>query len=148
MNAVRLISLLARVALMVTLGLGLLYWIAQVLRWSGLLILLAQIGFPTIHEWLGAIGALGLLILGAIAIWTRGSRLLGAGGVVYALLIPAFGMTQTLILVGNLHWLIRAAHLLVGLGAMAFVQRIEKRHQRLKAPSSGEGTPDEASQAA
>jgi hypothetical protein len=96
MNAVRFISLLARVALMVTLALGLLYWIAQLLMWRGLLILLAQIGFPTIHEWLGAIGALGLLILGAIAIWTRGSRLLGIGGVIYALLVPAFGMTQTL----------------------------------------------------
>src|SRR5262245_49839293 len=34
MNAVRLISLLARVALMVTLALGLLYWIAQLVRWS------------------------------------------------------------------------------------------------------------------
>ena len=114
MKAVRLISLTARVALMVTLGLGLLYWMAQLFVWGWLLVLLAQIGFPNIHEWIGTIGVLGLLSLGGMAVWTHESRLLGAGGIIYALLVPAFGMTQTLILVGNLHWLIRAAHLLVG----------------------------------
>jgi hypothetical protein len=126
MNAVRLISLLAGVVLMVTLGLGLSYWIAQLLIWSGLLVLLAQIGFPVIHEWVGATGTFGLLILGIIAVWTRGSRLLGAVGVIYALLVPVFGMTQTLILTGNLHRLTQAAHLLVGLGAMVLVHRIER----------------------
>jgi hypothetical protein len=129
LNAIRLISLLARVALMITLGLGLLYWSAQLLRWSGVLVFLARIGFPAIHELFGVIGAIGLLILGGIAICTRGRRLLGAGGVIYALMVPAFGMTQTLILTGSLHWLIQVAHLLVGLGAMALVMRIEKRFQ-------------------
>jgi hypothetical protein len=137
MNAIRLISLLARVALMIALGLGLLYWIAQILRWSGLLVLLARIGFPAIHELFGVIGVFGLLPLGGIAIWTRGGRLLGALGVIYALLVPVFGMTQTLILTGNLHWLIQIAHLVVGLGAMALVMRIEKRYQRLKLAGSG-----------
>jgi hypothetical protein len=132
MKAVRLISLIARVALMVTLGLGLLYWIAQLFVWGWLLVLLAQIGFPNIHEWFGTIGVLGLLVLGGMTVWIRGSRLLGAGGIIYALLVPAFGLTQTLILVGNLHWLIRAAHLLVGIGAMMLVLRIEKQHLRLK----------------
>src|SRR5262252_743635 len=109
MKAIRLISLIARVALMVTLGLGLVYWIAQLFVWSWILVLLAQIGFPGIHELFGIVGVLGLLMLAGMAVWTRGSRLLGAGGIIYALLIPAFGMTQTLLLVGNLHWLIRAA---------------------------------------
>jgi hypothetical protein len=137
MKAVRLISLIARVALMVTLGLGLLYWIAQLFAWGWLLVLLAQIGFPNIHELFGTIGVLGLLILGGMAVWTRGSRLLGAGGIIYALLVPVFGMTQTLILVGNLHWLIRAAHLLVGVGAMMLVLMIEKQHHRLKLKEHG-----------
>lgn len=143
MNAARFISLLSRIALMVTLALGLLYWIAQLLRLTGLLALLSRIGFPTIHELFGVIGALGLLILGGIALWTRGSRLLGAVGVIYAFLFPVFGMTQTLILPGNLHWLIQAAHLLVGLGAMALVMRIENRYQRLKQAGSAELSSDE-----
>jgi hypothetical protein len=137
MRAVRLVSLLARVALMITLVLGLLNWIAQLLRWSGLSVFLAHIGFPAIHELFGATGALGLLILGGLALWTRRSRALGAAGVIYALLFPVFGMTQTLMLTGSLHWLIRVAHLLVGLGAMALVQRIEKRYQRIKQSDSG-----------
>ncbi len=132
MRTIRLISLIARVTLMVTLALGLLYWIAQLFVWSGLLVLLVQIGFPNIHEWFGILGVLGLLILGGMAVWTPGNRLLGAGGIIYALLVPVFGMTQTLILMGSLHWLIRAAHLLVGAGAMMLVLMIEKQHHRLK----------------
>ena len=141
MRTIRLISLIARVALMVTLALGLLYWIAQLFVWSGLLVLLVQIGFPNIHEWFGITGVLGLLILGVMAVWTPGNRLLGAGGIIYALLVPAFGMTQTLILVGNLHWLIRAAHLLVGIGAMALAQAIEKRYRHLRKATPWESSP-------
>jgi deazaflavin-dependent oxidoreductase (nitroreductase family) len=137
MKAVRLISLIARVALMVTLGLGLVYWIAQVLAWGWLLVLLVQIGFPNIHELFGIFGVLGLFILGSVAVFTKGNRLLGMGGITYALLVPAFGMTQTLILVGNLHWLIRAAHLLVGIGAMMLAIRIEKHYQHLKLKKEG-----------
>lgn len=132
MNVIRLISLIARIALMITLVLGVTFWIAQLLAWGGLLVLLAAIGFPNTHEWLGTIGVLGLLILGIVALFTRGSRLIGAGGIFYALLVPIFGMTQTLILEGDLHWLIRAAHLLVGIGAMYLALGIEKRSQQLK----------------
>ena len=132
MKTIRLISLVARVALMVTLGLGLLFWIAQLFMWIGLLVFLAQIGFPGIHEGFGTLGILGLLILGTVAVFTKGSRLLGAGSMIYAFLVLAFGLTQTLILVGALHWLIQAAHLLVGIGAMVLVQRIEKLYQHLK----------------
>lgn len=137
MKAIRLISLIARVALMVTLGLGVVYWIAQLFVWSWLLVFLVQIGFPNIHELFGIFGVLGLFILGGVAVFTRGSRLLGVGGIIYAFLVPAFGMTQTLIVGGNLHWLIRAAHLLVGIGAMMLVIRIEKHYQHLTLKKEG-----------
>ena len=71
----------------------------------------------------GTIGVLGLFILGSVAVFTKGSRWLGVGSMIYALLVPAFGLTQTLILVGNLHWLIQTAHLLVGIGAMVLILR-------------------------
>ncbi len=124
MKTIRLISLFARVALLVTMGLGLLFWIAQLFVWSGLLVLLAQIDFTSIHEGFGTFGVLGLLILGSVAVFTKGSRLLGAGSMIYAFLVPAFGLTQSMILVGNLHWLIQAAHLLVGIGAMVLIRRM------------------------
>jgi deazaflavin-dependent oxidoreductase (nitroreductase family) len=48
MRVVHLISLIARVALMVTLTLGLVFWIAQLFGWIGLLVFLAQIGFVVV----------------------------------------------------------------------------------------------------
>jgi hypothetical protein len=123
MRAVRIISWIARVALMATLVLGLLFWIAQ-------------ISLISFHMLFGLIGVLSLLVLGIVAVFTRGIRLLGAGSVVYAFIVPTFGLTQSLILVGNLHWLIQTAHLLVGIGAMALVQIISTRYRRLKRAAS------------
>src|SRR5258708_34268267 len=80
MKAVRLISLVARVALIVTMVLGLVFWIAQLFVWIGLLVFLAQIGFPDIHEGFGTIGVVGLLILGIVAVLTKNTGLLRLGG--------------------------------------------------------------------
>lgn len=104
MRAVRLISLIARVALMITMTLGVLFWIAQMPVLQRLLILLVQIHFTSIHEGLGLIGVLALLVLGSVAISTRGMRPLGVVSMIYALLVPVFGLAQALILVSNLHW--------------------------------------------
>ena len=89
MRAVRIISWIARVALMATLVLGLLFWITQ-------------IDISSIHMLLGLTGILSLLVLGTVAVFTRRIRLLGAGSMVYALMVPVFGLTQSMILVGNL----------------------------------------------
>src|SRR5258708_38166955 len=95
MKAVRIISWIARIALMATMVLGLLYWIAQLFVWIGLLVFLAQIGFPDIHEGFGTIGVLGLLILGTVAGFTQGSKVVRGWSVVYALLVASFGCTKT-----------------------------------------------------
>jgi F420H(2)-dependent quinone reductase len=139
MKTVRLISFISRVFLMITLGLGLLYWIAQVPVLSRLLALLVQINYISIHEGFGFIGILGLLILGVVAVFTRGSRRLGAGSMIYALVVPAFGLSQPLlqVLTGGWFWLIQIAHLLVGIGAMMLALRIGKRYQQLKLKEQG-----------
>src|SRR5712691_8868026 len=123
MKAVRLISVIPRVALMATIVVGLVFWIAQIPVLNRLLALLVQIHVTSIHEGLGLIGILALFVLGSMAVWTRGIRLLGAGSVIYALLVPAFGLTQALIL--------------VGIGAMLLARRIEKRDLRLKLKEHG-----------
>lgn len=139
MKTVRLISFISRVFLMITLGLGLLYWIAQIPVLSRLLALLVQINYISIHEGFGFIGILGLLILGVVAVFTRGSRRLGAGGMIYALVVPAFGLSQPLlqVLMGGWFWLIQIAHLLVGVGAMMLALRIGKRYQQFKLKEQG-----------
>src|SRR5947209_60445 len=119
MIAVRIIQWIAGVAGLVALTLGLLIWFAQ-------------IDFINLHMLFGYIVALSLLVLGIVAIFTRGTRLLGAIGIVYAPIMVVFGLTQMTLLVGNMHWLIQTAHMLVGIGALALMGIISMRYVRLK----------------
>lgn len=131
MRAVHIVSLIARLALMATLLLGLLYWIFH-------------LSFISIHMILGITGAVGLLALGVVAVFTRGMRLLGVGSIVYAVILPVFGMTQVRILPGEMHWLIQTAHMLVGIGAMMVVLRVEKRYRRRAETATSTAEPKEA----
>ncbi len=119
MIAVRIIQWVAGLAGLGALALGLLFWIAQV-------------DDINIHMLFGLTVALALLVLSIVMVATRGTRLLGAVGIVYALILPVFGLTQSGILIGSLHWLIQAAHLLVGLGALALAGIMGTRYIRLK----------------
>jgi hypothetical protein len=124
MVAIRIIQWIARVAGLGALTLGLLFWIAQV-------------DFITFHMVFGLTLTLALLFLSIVLVCTRGMRLLGAIGGVYALIIPAFGLTQATLLVGSMHWLIQTAHLLVGIGALMLVQVMSVRYNRLKLEPPG-----------
>ena len=119
MITLRFIRGIAGVAGLGALTLGLVFWVASM-------------NVISIHMLFGLVVALSLLILGIVGVFTRGMRLLGALGIVYALLVPAFGVTQATLLVGNLHWLIQTAHLLVGLGALAFIGVLSRRYLSLK----------------
>ena len=98
----------------------------------GLLFWIANIDFISIHMLLGITVALSLLLLGLVALSAKEVRLLGAIGVIYALIVPVFGLTQDRILDTSAHWVIQAAHLLVGIGALALIGIISTRYQRLK----------------
>src|SRR5438067_13435428 len=131
MIAVRLMQWIGGLAGLGALALGLLFWIAQV-------------NAINVHMLLGLTVALALLILGIVAVFTRGMRLLGAVGIVYALIVPVFGLTQATLLVGSMHWLIQTAHLLVGLGALALMGGISTRYLRLKRPVAEVAAPPQA----
>lgn len=98
----------------------------------GLLIWIANIDLISIHMLFGLIVALTLLIMSIIAVSTRGMRIWGIVGIVYALIVPVFGLTQFGILIGNLHWLIQTAHMLVGIGAMVLAGIMSARYAKLK----------------
>lgn len=129
MLAVRIIRGIAGVAGLGALTLGLLFWIAN-------------IDFISLHMLFGLTVALSLLILGVVGVLTSGMRLLGVIGIIYALLVPAFGVTQATLLVGSLHWLIQAAHLLVGLGALALAGILGTRYLRLKQAMTKDAAPE------
>jgi hypothetical protein len=73
----RIIVWIARVAGLGALTLGLLFWIAQ-------------IDFISLHMLFGLTLALSLLVLSLVMVFTRGMRLLGAVGIVYAFILPAY----------------------------------------------------------
>ncbi|MBE3561607.1 MAG: hypothetical protein IMW89_20650, partial [Ktedonobacteraceae bacterium] len=118
MKTVPIISLVARLALMAALVLGLLFWIIQIPPISMALNGAILISLRSIHLALGLLGATGFLVLAIVALFTNRTRWLGVGGIIYACILSVFGLTQSLILVGSLHWIIQIAHLLVGIGAM------------------------------
>jgi hypothetical protein len=121
MNAARLLQIIASISALVAVSLGMGTY--------------THADFTNIHMLFGLLVALALLILAVMAVFTSGLRRLGAIGIVYALIVPIFGVTQQMILVGDLHWLIEAAHLLVGFGAIAFIGTISARFTRRKQPA-------------
>jgi len=120
MNIMRIIQIIAGIAGLLALVLGLSMWFAQ-----------TYVVLP-LHMILGLIVTLGLLITSILALVTNGLRTLGVIGIIYAIIIPVFGLTQTGMLQGDLHWLIQVAHLLVGIGAMGLIGNIAARYRRLK----------------
>jgi hypothetical protein len=98
----------------------------------GLLHWFFRISFLQIHMLFGLLVTLTLLIAGIVAVFTKGLRVLGATAIVFALIVPVFGVTQMQILVGDFHWLIRVAHLLVGAAAVSLTERICGQYMQIK----------------
>ena len=119
MTVVRVVQWIAGIAGLGALTLGLLFWIAQ-------------IDLINIHMLFGYTVALALLVLSIVMVATPGMRVLGVVGIVYAFILPVFGLTQSGILIGSTHWLIQVAHLLVSLGALALAGIMGTRYIRLK----------------
>jgi hypothetical protein len=113
------------------------FWIVRVvgavtalLGWLSLIA--TSTSFIFTHMVLGIIFALLLLALSLILLLTGRMRLLGASGIVYTLMLTALGFTQTGLLEGPMHWLIQAAHVVIGFGGLALVQVISVRDARLR----------------
>src|SRR5258707_7632985 len=118
MNVARPFRIIATIAALVAVALGMSTY--------------THADFTSIHMLFGLIVALALLILAVLAVFTTGLARLGAIGIVYALGMPIFGVTQQMILVGDLHWLVETAHLAVGFGALTFIGTISARFMRRK----------------
>lgn len=110
----------------------------------GLLIWIANIDLTDIHMLFGLLVTLGLLVMSIIALTARGLRIWGIVGIVYALIVPIFGESQSTMLVGNLHWMIQTLHLLVGIGAIVLTGFLGARYRILK---RSEAKPEASSQA-
>lgn len=120
MRAMTIFDWILRIAGSVALVLGLLIWAFQLDN------------ITNIHMLFGLLVTLALLVISLLAAFTRGLRLLGIIGIVYAFILPLLGMNQETLLIGNLHWLIQVIHMLVGVGSLALAGVISVRYRRLK----------------
>jgi hypothetical protein len=119
MKTVRIIHWISNIAGAGALVLGLLHWFAH-------------ISFLYAHMLFGLTVVLALLALSIILLFTRGVRIAGVLGIIYALIVPTFGMNQFTLLIGDWHWLVQVAHLVVSAGAIGFVGIMSARYLKIK----------------
>jgi hypothetical protein len=79
-----------------------------------------------------------LVVLAALAGMRRVAVL---GGIALAIVIPLFGVVQPRILPGPQHWIVRSAHLLLGVIAMVMAARIGRFLQSVRATRPREEMP-------
>jgi hypothetical protein len=114
----------------------------MIVRLTGLLQILMGIGLwmghglslAPLHMWIGLVLVLSLWILAFLGARARVGGGLVALSLIWGAITVVFGMTQARILPGAQHELIRALHLLVGLGAITFAECLGKRIKKTGAP--------------
>ena len=98
-------------------------WIVRI---SGTLQLLLGVSFWTGHGYKylplhivnGFVIVVTLWTAAALAFIARTRQGLAVFGILWGLVLPAFGIIQASVLPGSMHWVVRVAHLIMGLLAM------------------------------
>ena len=115
----RIASIVLRVCGALAVILGLLFWSGNALN------------LLPIHMLLGLLVVLSLWILGIVqAFSSGGSWPLAAGALLLGLIVIVVGMTQSSLLVGQFHWVIKVVHLLLGILAVGIGQIAAARCSR------------------
>jgi hypothetical protein len=89
-----------------------------------------------VHATIGTILVLSLWTCAFFAARAGAPRGLVALAVVWGLIVPVVGVTQTSILPGSTHWIIQVVHVLLGLAAMGLAGALGSRigpHDRTRA---------------
>ena len=123
------------IAIKVTRGLvgitGIIQLVLGVLFWTG-----HAMALVPLHMILGSVFVLALWTLAVLAARAGAPVGLVATTLVWGLLLPALGMGQMQLLPGPGHWVIRVAHLLMGLVAMGLAGAL---FARVRAQAAGRG---------
>ena len=94
-------------------------------------------GLVMLHETFGLVIAICLLILSVLAMARARAVGLGVGGIIVAILLPAVGMGQVDVLVGNGHFVVEFVHVLVAVAAIALAEILGLRYRRALASGRG-----------
>jgi uncharacterized membrane protein len=105
---------------------GLLALISGILFWTG-----TALNLISMHMMLGllTVGALWVVGIGQ-AFSCGGSWLLAAAALIVGAITAVMGMTQSSLLVGELHWVIQIIHLVLGLLTIGIGHMGAARHRR------------------
>lgn len=109
-TATSVLQWIVRLAGITLIVLGILFWLGRALS------------LLPVHMAVGLVLVLAMLALAGIAARAGVRPGLIALTVVWALVLPVFGVTQTRILPGSAHWVVRVLHLIVGLGALRLAE--------------------------
>jgi len=108
---------------MITLGL---------LFWSG-----RAISLVPLHMVLGLLLVAFLWILAIMGARAHAPAALVVLGIVWGFVVPTLGLLQTSLLTGDLHWIVRATHLLVGLVAIGLAEGLAASIRRTAGAEPG-----------
>jgi len=101
-----------------------------VLFWTGNALMLLPV-----HMLAGIVLVLSLWTLAILATLSGVHRGFVALAIVWGLIVPILGLTQTRLLPGSLHWVIQVLHLLVGLAAMGLGYGLATRIKQVQRPA-------------
>lgn len=121
--ATTVVQMLVRATGLVQIVLGTLFWTGNFLQ------------LIPVHMLVGFVLVLGLLVMAALGLWGGAPRGLVALAVVWCVVVPVFGINQSDILPGDLHWIVRVLHLAVGLAAMGTSEALATRIRGRAAPA-------------
>ena len=77
-----------------------------------------------VHRTVGVLFVLALWIIAVIALVQRRSAGLAAFALLWGLIVAALGFMQQGILIGDLHWIVRVVHLVIGMASMPIAERL------------------------
>jgi hypothetical protein len=100
-------------------GLGVLFWTGR------------AINLVPLHMGLGFLLVALLFTLALMGLRAGAARGLVVIALLWTVITPLFGMYQTRMLIGELHWIIRILHLGVGLAAMGMAETLAKQIARV-----------------
>ncbi len=84
-------------------------------------------GLRDAHMALGVVFVVLLWAIAGFALAKRHRPGLAVLAIVWGFVIAGFGMVQAGLLVGDLHWVVKVAHLVIGLAAMPMGELLAKR---------------------
>ncbi len=88
-----------------------------------------------VHIGAGLILVLSLWTLALLGLRARVSPAIVVIAILWGLLVPVLGLTQTRLLVGDLHWVIQVLHLVVGISAIGQAEALGQRIRRAPVPA-------------